>query len=78
MFEPNQLSGSLPVSIFLILTAAAVGVAFHIFYNLYWHPAAKFPGPWYCAVSSLPLSIISILRIEPQWLLSLAKKYKSM
>ncbi|KAJ9252835.1 hypothetical protein DTO207G8_4621 [Paecilomyces variotii] len=77
MFLSNWLSGSLPLFILVLLIAVAIDVACRIFYNLYWHPAAKFPGPWYCALSSLPLSIISVLRIEPQWLLSLAKKYHS-
>lgn len=77
MFLSNWLSGSLPIFILVLLIAVAIDVAFRILYNLYWHPAAKFPGPWYCALSSLPLSLISVLRIEPQWLLSLAEKYHS-
>lgn len=48
-----------------------------IFYNLYLHPLAKFHGPWYAASFSLCPAIISVLRIEPQWMLSLTKKFGS-
>jgi hypothetical protein len=77
MFASDWAFGSFPIFVLLLLTAAVTAVAFRIFYNLYWHPAAKFPGPWYCAVSSFPISIISVSRIEPKWLQSLVKKYGS-
>lgn len=69
--------GSMPALLVLLGTALVGAVLFCIFYNLFFHPLAKFPGPWYCAISSLPISIISVLRIEPQWLQSLVKKYGS-
>ncbi|EKG19832.1 Cytochrome P450 [Macrophomina phaseolina MS6] len=65
----------------LISLAALAGIAlisaaaFRIIYNLYLHPLSKFHGPWYAASFSLIPAIISVLRVEPQWLLSLAKRY---
>lgn len=73
----NNLIGSTPVSIVLLVAAFFTFVLFRTFYRLYWHPLAKFPGPWYCAISSLPIAIISVLRVEPQWLHGLVKKYGS-
>lgn len=67
----------------LISLAALAGIAlisaaaFRIIYNLYLHPLSKFHGPWYAASFSLIPAIISVLRVEPQWLLSLAKRYGS-
>lgn len=65
----------------LISLASLSGIAItsavflRILYNLYLHPLAKFHGPWYAASFSLIPAIISVLRIEPQWLLSLTKRY---
>ncbi|KAK4183174.1 Pisatin demethylase [Podospora australis] len=56
----------------LLLVTALV---WRVIYNVKFHPLARFPGPWYCAVSSLPMALISLYRREPQWLLSIAKKY---
>lgn len=67
----------------LISLASLAGIAItsavflRILYNLYLHPLAKFHGPWYAASFSLIPAIISVLRIEPQWLLSLTKRYGS-
>ncbi|KAI1381468.1 cytochrome P450 [Hypoxylon crocopeplum] len=46
-----------------------------VFYNLYLHPLAGFPGPWYAASTSLATAITSVINREPQWLLELTKKY---
>ncbi|KAK3372119.1 cytochrome P450 17A1 [Podospora didyma] len=62
------------VAVLGAVTVASL-IAFRIIYNLRFHPLAKFPGPWYLAVTSLPLAIISLLKREPEWLLDLAKKY---
>lgn len=51
-------------------------LSFRYIYNLYFHPLSKFPGPWYTAISSLPLAIISLLKVEPQVLLYVTKKYR--
>ncbi|KAK0614768.1 cytochrome P450 [Immersiella caudata] len=49
--------------------------AFCLIYNTFFHPLAKFPGPWYAAASSLPLAVISLLKREPQYLLRITCKY---
>ncbi|KAM7198899.1 Pisatin demethylase [Naviculisporaceae sp. PSN 640] len=63
-----------------VLAQAAIAltsaIAFRFIYNLYFHPLSKFPGPWYTAISSLPLAIISLLKVEPQFLLYVSKKYR--
>lgn len=47
-------------------------------YNLHFHRlSSQFPGPWYTAVSSLPLAIISYRRREPEWIQNPAYKYGS-
>jgi len=50
-------------------------IAYRIIYNLTFHPLARFPGPWYAAVTSLPLAIMSLLKREHHYLLSIARKY---
>ncbi|KAK0736206.1 cytochrome P450 [Apiosordaria backusii] len=43
--------------------------------TLFFHPLSSFSGPLYLRLTSVPLSIISVLRREPEVLLSLSKKY---
>ncbi|KAF7892409.1 uncharacterized protein EAF01_010489 [Botrytis porri] len=50
-------------------------IVYRIIYNLYFHPLAKFRGPWYTACFSLPLAITSVKRWEHQWVFDLVKKY---
>lgn len=52
-------------------------VGYRIIYCLFWHPLRHFSGPWYAACSSLPLSLASIASVEPDWLMSLVRKYGS-
>ncbi|KAL1617041.1 hypothetical protein SLS54_008036 [Diplodia seriata] len=61
----------------LVGVSIATAMVSRIFYNLYVHPLAKFHGPWYAASFSLCGAIISVLRVEPQWLMSLTKRYGS-
>lgn len=65
------------VTFLLAQVALAIisAVAFRFLYNLHFHPLAKFPSPWYTAISSLPLAVISLLKREPEFLLGLTKKY---
>lgn len=53
-------------------------VGWRITQCLFWHPLRHFPGPWYAACSSLPLGLASITSKEPDWLMSLVRKYGSM
>ncbi|KAG4433291.1 hypothetical protein IFR05_011236 [Cadophora sp. M221] len=58
----------------VILTIITV-FSLRAIYNTYFHRLAHFPGPWYTAISSLPLAIISYRRDEPEWIQSLAYRY---
>jgi hypothetical protein len=62
----------------LVAVAASSALFLRVFYNLYLHPLAKFPGPWYTSATSFSGAIISVLKFEPQWLQGLTKKYGSM
>lgn len=57
---------------------AAILISFRLIYNLYFHPLAKYPGPWYAASTSLSIAVISLWKAEPQWLLSVVKKHGSV
>ncbi|WQF82089.1 Putative cytochrome P450 [Colletotrichum destructivum] len=57
------------------VTLLFVSLALRVVYNLYLHPLSRFHGPWYAASFSICSAIISNLKLEPQWLLFLAKRY---
>ncbi|KAF6802326.1 cytochrome P450 monooxygenase [Colletotrichum sojae] len=59
----------------LAVFAVFSALALRIVYNLYLHPLAGFHGPWYAASFSIVSALVSILRFEHEWLLSLAKRY---
>lgn len=62
-----------------VITLVAITITSSLFirafYNIYLHPLSKYPGPWYTSAFSLSGAIISLLRIEPQWLQSLVRTY---
>jgi hypothetical protein len=61
----------------LVVVGITSALFYRIFYSLFLHPLAKFPGPWYAASFSLPLAFINWKRIEPEWLGGLVKRYGS-
>jgi len=62
----------------LLIVTSVFALAYRVIYNLYFHPLARFPGPWYAASFSVSAAIISLQKKEPQWLLGLVRKYGSM
>lgn len=68
---------SLTSALMLLPVALFSALCLRVFYRLYWHPLAKYPGPWYAATTSLSVALISVFKVEPQWLHGLVKKYGS-
>lgn len=46
-----------------------------VFYNVYFHPLSKYPGPTYAAMSRLPWHIISLRGNQPEWVREQHEKY---
>ena len=42
------------LSLWLLVAAPFVCLAYSVIYNLYFHPLAKIPAPWYCRITRLP------------------------
>ncbi|KAF2744728.1 cytochrome P450 [Sporormia fimetaria CBS 119925] len=57
------------------LTALATALLSLFVYRRYFHPLAKFRGPWYASASSLALTFISLARKEEQFFMYLVRKY---
>lgn len=56
--------------------ALAVGyVAYIIFYRLYLHPLAKYPGPFWATISDLPSYYYTLKQDRHVWLLKLQQQY---
>jgi hypothetical protein len=70
---PSLLPSLLGVTSGILL----LGVSFMAIYNLYFHPLANYPGPWYANITSLSLAVISWRKAEPQWLQGVVEKYGS-
>ncbi|KAI3398021.1 hypothetical protein diail_9998 [Diaporthe ilicicola] len=71
--QPALPKAVLASAFFALLLVGLVG--WRIIHCLFWHPLRGFPGPWYAACSSLPLALASITSKEPDWLMSLVRKY---
>ncbi|KAI1336646.1 cytochrome P450 [Xylariaceae sp. FL0016] len=75
MLTSSVAGASLATFSIAIVVVISSLVLRRVIYNLYFHPLSKFPGPWYAASTSLIPALISLRRIEPEWLLGLTKKY---
>ncbi|KAF2176566.1 cytochrome P450 [Zopfia rhizophila CBS 207.26] len=73
----NSLNIELTLTNVAITLAAISAVALfsRIFYNVYLHPLATFPGPWYATSFSVVGALISVKKMEPQFFMYLVKKY---
>ena len=68
--------GDLAPTLLLLLPAIVLALLLsRITYNLYFHPLAKYRGPWYARSFSLFDAIISLRKIENHWLMDLTKTY---
>lgn len=56
--------------------ALALGyVVYTIFYRLYLHPLAKYPGPFWAKISDLPSYYYTLKQDRHVWLLKLQQQY---
>jgi hypothetical protein len=62
------------ISVLLIIFTALLS---RILYMQKLHPLAGFPGPWYATSFSVVGAVISVKQREPEFLMSLVKKYGS-
>jgi hypothetical protein len=56
----------------VLLVAYVLGVAI---YRLYFHPLAKYPGPFWAKLSTIPSWLHTIKQDRHIWLYSLQEKY---
>lgn len=50
-------------------------VAYIVFYRLYLHPLAKYPGPFWAKISDLPSYYYTLKQDRHVWLLQLQQQY---
>ena len=60
-----------------VLVALFTALLLRIIFCQYFHPLARFPGPWWATSFSLLGALISIRYKEPQFLTYLVKRYGS-
>ncbi|KAK1675572.1 cytochrome P450 [Colletotrichum godetiae] len=59
-----------------VLSIATISsLVLRIFYNLDLRPLSRYHGPWYATSFSLCSAVISVVGLEPHWMLYLAKRY---
>lgn len=62
----------------IVSTAGALAlgyVVYTIFYRLYLHPLAKYPGPFWAKISDLPSYYYTLKQDRHVWLLKLQQQY---
>ncbi|ETN41942.1 uncharacterized protein HMPREF1541_03881 [Cyphellophora europaea CBS 101466] len=59
----------------LLIASVPVWIIADGLYSLFWHPLRKYPGPWYCAVSRLPIAYKNASGRYYKWADGLHKKY---
>jgi hypothetical protein len=77
LFSVDEPLSSLTSLIGLTAGVSFLWLAYLVVYNIYFHPLAQYPGPWYAKVTSLSLATISWCKAEPQWLQAAVKRYGS-
>lgn len=77
LLNPSVIQAALPKAVLAFGFVALSLAGWRIIHCLFFHPLRHFPGPWYAACSSLPLGLASITSKEPDWLMSLVRKYGS-
>lgn len=77
LLNSSAIQSALPKAVLAFGFVALLIVGWRIINCLFLHPLRHFPGPWYAACSSLPLGLASITSKEPDWLMSLVRKYGS-
>ncbi|KAF1950357.1 cytochrome P450 [Byssothecium circinans] len=58
-----------------LLVSIFTALLYRIIYTQYFHPLSKFPGPWHATSFSVVHAIISVQKKEPEFLMSLVRKY---